>query len=93
MKLVYSDPEAYGYHIEEKDKLKPFEYKSIELTKGKYNTIDISEKYGISFAELKSYNPWLRSGGSYDLVIKKKSVNLKLPLKVKDLSLEELVRK
>lgn len=93
MKLVYSNPEAYGYHIDEENKMKPFEYKSIELTRGRYNSIDISKRYGISFAMLKSYNPWLRSGGSYDLVIKKKNVELKLPLGVKDLSLESLLKK
>ncbi|MEA3445215.1 MAG: lytic transglycosylase domain-containing protein [Bacteroidota bacterium] len=61
VKLLISDPDAYGFKFRKKDL-----YEIIPTSKLKVDTAvghfaDFAHEYGISYKELKELNPWLRN--------------------------------
>ncbi len=62
LKEIMSDPEAFGFFIDEKDKYPPLDsFYEVEVKEGIPNLGDFAQKYGISYRQLKVYNPWLIS--------------------------------
>lgn len=61
VKEVMSDPEKYGFVIDEDDLYDPIEYKTIPVKTSVTSWVDFAKKNGATYRELKIYNPWIRS--------------------------------
>jgi hypothetical protein len=60
-KEIMSDPEKYGYFVNEDEKYPPFDYYEVEVNKSIPKWSKFAEEHGISYRLLKVYNPWLRN--------------------------------
>lgn len=77
LKEIMSDPNRFGFYIEEQDKfdLLPA-FKTVEVNKSIASLGDFAQEMGISYRMLKVYNPWLvnssltaKSGKTYRIKI------------------------
>ncbi len=78
LKQVLTNPNLYGFDIDEDQLYKPFETYTVEVDSSVAHLADFAAKYGINYKTLKLFNPWLR-----DNVLTNKSKNvysIKLPL-------------
>ena len=79
LKEIMQHPERYEYHVAPEHNYSPLpDATKVEVTESIGNLGDFAQKYGMSYRELKIYNPWLRSnslsvakGKSYTILIKK----------------------
>ncbi|MFT7120366.1 MAG: hypothetical protein ACJAZ9_000539 [Neolewinella sp.] len=77
LKTIMKDPAAFGYEFAPGDSYAPLDnYKTITVSKSIANLGDFAKENGISYRQLKVYNPWLVSGAltiskgnSYDIRI------------------------
>lgn len=77
LKEILENPENYGFHIDQSEKYEPLDnYYTIKVESSINNLGDFAHKYGISYRDLKLYNPWLRS---YKLTIKNNKYFIKIP--------------
>lgn len=77
LKEIIENPENYGFHINQNEKYGPLDnYYTIKIENSIQNLGDYAHKYGISYRELKRYNPWLRS---HKLTVKNKQYLIKIP--------------
>ena len=79
LKLLFENPGRYGFDVKEEEMIKPISLKDIIIPKGKYNTVELAKKNGLTFSELKKYNPWLIDLRTYELKNADDSLILKLP--------------
>jgi hypothetical protein len=77
-KVIFENPEAFGFHLRESDYYKDPEIQSVTVSSDIKNLANWAKEQGSSYKELKLYNPWLRDkdlnvrkGKSYDIVIPK----------------------
>lgn len=75
-KLVLQDPQQYGFLIKKEQLYPPLPYKEVSVTKSIDNLAQFAKENGVSYAQLKDANPWLRgttlenkSGRTYTLKI------------------------
>lgn len=62
LKLVSSSPEAYGFNLTEKDKLKPYKnYKVVTIDSQNIDWSKFALKHGTNYRQLRILNPWIRS--------------------------------
>ena len=62
LKELMTNPETYGYYLEPQDYYQEMtDYSTIEQTTTVENLGDFASKYGISYRQLKVYNPWMKS--------------------------------
>lgn len=62
LKDILQDPEYYGFYINENDYYKPLtDYFIVEVNETIENLGDFAAKYGITYRDLKIYNPWMLS--------------------------------
>ena len=62
IKEIMSNPEQFGFQIEEDEKYPPLsDYTAVEVDEAVANWGDFAQKYGTSYRMLKVYNPWLVS--------------------------------
>ena len=80
LKLLFENPEKYGFEVAENEIVSPITIKEIILPKGSYNTVDLAREYGLTFSELKKYNPWLVDVKKYELQNKQDSLLINLPI-------------
>lgn len=60
-KMMFENPTDFGFHVTEADKYKRKQPKEIvTVTYEVSNLVDFAEKYGVSYAQLKRANLWLR---------------------------------
>ncbi len=78
LKYLINHPNEYGFEMKESDLYQPFETKKITITNTIENLPNWARKHGISYRELKFYNPWListklnvKNGNSYKIEIPK----------------------
>lgn len=60
-KMVLEDPEKYGYDVQPQHLYAPFETHEVEVTESIPSLVDWSIDHGITFRQLKRYNPWIQS--------------------------------
>ena len=77
-KVIFENPEAFGFHLRESDYYKDPEIQSVTVSSDIKNLANWAKQQGSSYKELKLYNPWLRDkdlnvrrGTSYDIVLPK----------------------
>ena len=76
-KLFFEDPGSFGFDVTEDEKYPYLPPKArATVDKPVENLVDFAEKYGISYAQLKRANLWLRgtslpnkSGKKYEIII------------------------
>lgn len=74
MKEVLSNPEAYGFVIDESELYTPYQTNMVEISKGESDLAQFALDQGINYKILKTLNPWLRkssltnsAGKTYEL--------------------------
>ncbi len=76
-KLLFENPEAFGYHLQEKDFYTQPQFTQIVVNQDLPDLAQWAKEQGSSYKYLKLYNPWLRD---QSLKVKKgKSYTLRLP--------------
>ncbi len=83
MKLIFENPQAYGFYIEPDEYYLPIPYHLVEVNGKIENWSDFAKDHGISYKILKYFNPWLRqtdlknrSGRTYKIKIPDPPYNL-----------------
>lgn len=76
MKLIMTNPKAYGYAIDQIELYDPFKVKSIIVSESIDNLAEWSKNKGINYKILVKLNPWLKTN---NLTIHKKYYKLLLP--------------
>lgn len=60
IKQIFENPSRYGFILTEKDLYKPIEFKRVEVTQSISDLAAFAKENGLSYAQLKDFNPWLR---------------------------------
>jgi len=60
VKEILSDPEKYGFHVNDEDKYQAIATKTVSFDSAITDIADYASAYGISYKEFKDLNPWLR---------------------------------
>ena len=60
-KLVMESPKRYGYRFSRKNLYQPVAYTTVDVTGAVANWIDWAKGRGITYAQLREANPWIRS--------------------------------
>ena len=78
-KLVLQDPQQYGFLIKREQLYPPIPYNEVKVATGIEDLAKFAKENGVTYAQLKDANPWLRSttlenksGRTYTLKIPKK---------------------
>ncbi len=61
IKLIFEDPEKYGFYLNQSDLYHPIKYRTIKIDTTINKLIDFAIDNGTSYRILKASNPWLRS--------------------------------
>lgn len=81
LKEILTQPEIFGFDVSPGDRYQPYEEKTtkITVTESIRSLADFAHEHGMSYRELKVYNPWLLSsqltvpsGHSYEIAVLKK---------------------
>lgn len=76
VKLIFEDPEYYGYTIKKEELYEPFQTRSVEVKSSIGNLAEWALAKGINYKILVKLNPWLLTN---KLTLKGKTFHLKLP--------------
>ena len=60
-KLLFENPDLYGVRLNESDKYAPYDCDEITITSSVPNLYTFCQENGMTYKELKTLNPWLRS--------------------------------
>ncbi len=76
IKQVFEQPWQYGFVIKPENLYKPMEFKKVNITNTIPDLVTFAQQNGITYAQLKDFNSWLRtdklnnaSGKSYTILI------------------------
>lgn len=76
IKLIFENPSAYGFVLQPNQLYKPMEFKEVRVSEPISNLTDFAKQQGITYAQLKDFNSWLRdtkllnkSGKTYTILI------------------------
>ena len=79
-KLVMENPKRYGYRFSRNNLYQPVDYTTVDVTGSVASWIDWAQSKGITYAQLREANPWIRStkltnsgGKTYKVRIPKQS--------------------
>lgn len=61
IKLVFENPSQYGFILRSDQLYKPIKFKDVEVTSSIPNLVDFAKEHGVTYAQLKDFNSWLRS--------------------------------
>ncbi len=61
MKMIFSSPAKFGYQLKSKQLYHPIRYTEVKVDTTIDNLAQWAKNHGISYAQLKEANPWLRS--------------------------------
>ncbi len=78
-KYILSDPEKFGFIIHDNEKYQPLNnYSLVNVDKSVSDWAAFAKQYGISYRDLKIYNPWLIDN---KLTVIKNKYDIKIPRK------------
>lgn len=78
MKLIFENPEAYGYNVKEIELYKPYQTFSVSVNGSISNLAEWAIQKGINYKILIKLNPWLLTN---KLTVRNRSFKIKLPKK------------
>jgi len=61
LKEIMSNPNNYGFYLDQDELYPPFNYKIVEVSGAIPSWADFAHQHGTTYRVLKVYNPWLRS--------------------------------
>jgi membrane-bound lytic murein transglycosylase D len=76
VKLIFENPELYGFDLKKMELYKPFKIKSIVIKKTINNIADWSLQKGVNYKIITKLNPWLKGN---QLTIKNKFYKILVP--------------
>ncbi len=77
-KLIFENPQKYGFALRPRDLYTPIECDEVTVSSGIPDLVAFAKSHDISYADLKRFNPWLRDsklitgGRSYTILIPRK---------------------
>ncbi|MEM9931717.1 MAG: lytic transglycosylase domain-containing protein [Bacteroidota bacterium] len=78
LKTIMQDPVSFGYELSEAEEYPALDdFKTVTVSKSLANLADFAKENGISYRQLKVYNPWLISGSL--TVSKGNSYEIRIP--------------
>lgn len=77
VKIIFENPEAYGYNLEQIERYEPYRTKSVKLEEDVENCANWSMKHGINYKILRKLNPWILGN---QLSVKDGAVEILLPV-------------
>ncbi|NOX84750.1 MAG: lytic transglycosylase domain-containing protein [Chlorobi bacterium] len=77
MKMIFEDPESFGFYLQPEDYYEPIPYHTVEVNNPVDSWADFAKQRGISYKLLKYFNPWLRQ--PYLKNKKKKTYIIRIP--------------
>ncbi|MGV8963455.1 MAG: transglycosylase SLT domain-containing protein [Candidatus Saccharimonadaceae bacterium] len=77
IKLVFENPPQYGFIIRPHQLYKPMVFKDVEVSTAIPDLVNFAKQYGLTYAQLKDFNSWLRS--TKLTVRSPKSYTIKIP--------------
>ena len=60
LKTIFEHPTHFGFYLREKDFYPPLSSKTVSVNKDIKDLVAFAAEHGISYKELKMFNPWLR---------------------------------
>lgn len=60
IKQIFEDPAKYGFVLTENDLYKPIEFTKVEVTQSIPDLASFAKEKGLTYAQLKDFNSWLR---------------------------------
>ena len=60
-KLIMENPQKYGYRLKRKDLYQPMRYSEEEVTTSVESWVGWAKQRGLTYAQLREANPWIRS--------------------------------
>lgn len=76
VKQIFENPRQYGFVIKPNQLYKPMEFKEVRISSSIPDLVAFARQHGITYAQLKDFNSWLRStklsnasGKSYTILI------------------------
>ena len=78
LKEILSDPNKYGFYVDEKDLYPAIETKTVAVDSTIHNMASFAKSYQLSYKELKDLNPWLRDNELTNS--RKRTYEINLPL-------------
>ena len=60
-KLIFENPKRYGYRLRTKQLYQPVNCKTVEVTSSVASWVSWAKQQGITYAQLREANPWIRS--------------------------------
>ncbi len=77
IKEIMTNPESFGFYIESQEKYPPLDnFYEVKVDKSIKSWGDFAHEHGITYRELKRYNPWLRDN---HLTVIKNTYMIKIP--------------
>jgi peptidoglycan lytic transglycosylase D len=89
MKIIFENPEIYGFYIDTDDIYPELSTHNITITEDIDDFADFAKSAGISYKILKYFNPWLRQ--NYLKIRKKKKYVVKIPDSPYNMTHESLI--
>lgn len=91
VKMIFENPEQFGFFVDERDYYKPIPVRYVMVDSKVDSWADFAKEQGISYKILKYFNPWLRRTDLKNR--KKKTYFISIPLPPYDLTHEKILRK
>lgn len=91
VKMIFENPEQFGFFVDEQDYYKPIPVKYVVVNGKIDNWADFAKEQGISYKLLKYFNPWLRSQDLNNR--RKKTYYISIPLPPYDMTHNELMNR
>jgi len=82
IKLIFEDPEAYGFAVDKMQLYEPFMTKTVTVSETIPNVAEWALEQGFNFKIVQKLNPWLKSN---KLTIKDKTYDILLPAPAENL--------
>lgn len=78
IKIIFENPEKYGFFIDKKDLFPPIPVRTVEVSQTIPNLVEFARQQNINYKLLKYFNPWLRQESLPNN--SKRSYQIKIPL-------------
>jgi hypothetical protein len=92
VKIIFENPQNYGFNIPPQQRYKPVDYRKVTVTETIPDLVAFAIKEGVSYKILKVHNPWLRrktltiknKGDAYTILLPK-NVKANEPFRQEDI--------
>lgn len=79
-KLMFENPKKYGYSVQNKNLYPVLPFKTIEVTQSIPDLVEFAKQQGVSYKDLKMWNPWLRKNSLSNPKGKKYQIRIPEPI-------------